>query len=123
MSESYTLEQVPPPAKVPVQDRAAALGLLPGLRVEDCHRPFRCSNCETLSAGPELVCVPDGIRIGDDPKVVSEVCRRSAYNGSGSGWCINCAQRLSGKITVPIATKAAKGFFVRAWDILTGRGL
>lgn len=86
---------VPPPDAAPVQDLADTLGLAPGLRVEEDWGQFRCACCKRMQPrGSYLVWVPDGVERGDPAWSVTEECRRSAFNGSGSGWCLGCAKRI-----------------------------
>lgn len=89
----FTMVPVPPPQSPPIQDLADELMLLPGLRAVEKSKPFGCSCCHGLKTG-HMVWVPDGIRKGDDPALVTEICRIAAYNGSWSGWCLKCAQAL-----------------------------
>ena len=89
-------EEVPPPSKVPVQQEAERLGLLPGLRVDsDRAGGWRCAHCGTYQLnGAQLVWVPDSVNYADSAEAIREICRRSAYNGCGSGWCLSCAKKL-----------------------------
>lgn len=103
-----------PPKAAPVDQIGETLGLCKGLRVDRADRPFRCHSCLTMEIRSTIVWVPDGLRIGDSQEVVVEICRQSAYNGCYSGWCLKCAQRLSGKswvkttVTPTAASLAAK---------------
>lgn len=91
-------EIVPPPAQAPRSDIGETLGLPRGLRPERPRGQFRCASCEQMQRDPEwIVYVPDGVRIGDPGWSVTESARQNAYNGSGSGWCLTCAQALGGK--------------------------
>lgn len=101
----FKLTPAPPPAEAPIQPEADAAGLIAGLRVGRSGGrggPYRCSACHKLvTADVPSVMVPDGVRIGDDSAAVTEVCRRSAFNGHFSGWCLPCAKKLSGKPSLP----------------------
>lgn len=91
----WKMEQVPPPAEVNEQPTAASLGLVRGLRVEKNYSQYRCANCSKMQPnGSILVWVSDGIRTSDPGWAITENERAKAYNGSGSGWCLRCAQRL-----------------------------
>ena len=95
MADTIEFVPVPPPKVTPVDPVAFELGLLPGLRARKHDQSFRCSGCHKLRSG-WLVWVPDGVRRGDDPAEVSEMCRLNARNGHSSAWCLDCSQRLSG---------------------------
>lgn len=87
--------EVPPPVVAPTDQFAETLGLLQGLRAEKKSYRFRCANCSTMQqSGSWLVWVPDSVMKNDDAEEVIEQCRQSAYNGSGSGWCLPCAKGL-----------------------------
>lgn len=96
MSRSGKLEfrQAPPPRSAIIDENAESLLLIPGLRAEPRHRHFRCASCYKMRTG-WLVWVPDGISPKDIARDVTEACRLSAFNGSGSGWCLKCAQSFS----------------------------
>lgn len=103
---NFRFEEVPPPKTVPVQERAKSLGLLDGLRAEENQRGgWRCAECNTYQKdGAVLVWVPDSVRRSDRADEIKDQCRRSAYNGAGSGWCLSCARALG------------KGFFARLFS-------
>jgi hypothetical protein len=87
--------QVQPPKKPIVQQAAEALGLLPGLTVDVEDREYRCSNCNEMQRPGSLeVMVPDSVSLSNSPEEIIETCRRQAYNGTGSGWCVSCAYKL-----------------------------
>lgn len=86
--------QVPPPLETPVQNEARALGLVDGLRVDNALGSYRCSNCGRMDKSGKLVWVPDSVKRVDSAEDIKELCRLSAYNGSGSGWCLSCAKKL-----------------------------
>lgn len=91
----FKLVPVPPPEVAPEQATAKALGLHRGLKVDKTSSQWRCCNCHTMQrSGSLLVWVADGVRIGDPEWAVTENERVNAYNGTGSGWCLKCAQRL-----------------------------
>lgn len=74
-------------------------GLIPGLVAERRSSAFRCSHCGLLMpAGAHRVYVPDGTRIGDDPKAISDAA--IAPNRMESAWCIVCARKLGGSSPV-----------------------
>lgn len=94
--------EVPPPLKPQIQPLAVSLGLVTGLIAENNQSQFRCGSCNQYS--PEksvLVWVPDSIRRGDPSWAVSEECRRTAFNGSRTGWCLQCALSLGDKNEQP----------------------
>src|SRR4051812_25106999 len=103
--------EVPPPKEVPVQQEAENLGLLAGLRVDDrSSGGWRCSNCsEYQKDGAKLIWVPDSVNYADSAEAIKDICRRSAYNGCGSGWCLSCAKQL-GKPSVIGALKKVFGW-------------
>jgi hypothetical protein len=113
--------EVPPPEDVPIQDRAAELGLIPGLRVEASrHGQWRCCECGQMQRpGSDQVWVADGVRMGDEPWSVSESARAVAYNGGSSAWCMACAKKLGRKwkhIKARIADTSSgskRGWFMR----------
>ena len=92
----FTMTEVPPPKEVPVHQIAETIGLLPGLTAHKDSGGWRCDNCGRMQAGKSvwIVWVPDGVSITDSAENISEACRQSAYNGSGSGWCLKCAKAL-----------------------------
>lgn len=92
----FKFEEVPPPETVPVQDRAQRLGLLDGLRAEDREGGWRCSSCNKYQTGDKtlMVWVPDNVKRTDSTEEIKDMCRRSAYNGTSSGWCVSCAKKL-----------------------------
>jgi hypothetical protein len=96
MSDQWAFVKVPPPKTVPVDDLARNLGLLPGLRAEQHNSLFRCSSCNNMQVEPEqiMVWVPDSVMRHDSAEAIAEICRRSAFNGSSSGWCLTCAKKL-----------------------------
>jgi hypothetical protein len=55
-----------------------------------------------------MVWVPDIVRAGDPPESVTEAARQSAFNGTWSFWCLNCARKLSNQAPVVIATDDAR---------------
>lgn len=72
----------------------AEVNLIPGLKIEEREKDvFRCSCCGKLAL-QDCVFVPDGLRIGDDPKEVAQYLASRRDHGR-SGWCLNCAIRLS----------------------------
>jgi len=91
---SFSFQEVPPPTKVPVQEAAKAAGLLDGLRLDDSCGSYRCAHCNHYDTSGKLVWVPDSVEFADSTADVIEQCRRSAYNGRGSGWCLSCAKKL-----------------------------
>lgn len=97
MQDGGHFVEVPPPAKVPVQGAAEALGLVPGLRAEKSRGGgWRCSNCHQMQPGGSWeVWVPDSVRHGDPESAITEACRRNAYNGHHSAWCLKCAPKVS----------------------------
>lgn len=93
--------QAPPPKKAPVQDIAETLGLCAGLRAERRSDQWRCANCSKMQpVNSWLVWVPDSVRCGDEEWAVVEECRRNAYNGHNSGWCLKCAPKASRKTII-----------------------
>lgn len=86
--------EVPPPKVVPVDQFSETMGLLPGLKAEKGHEGYRCANCGVYQKGPWMVWVPDSVRPSDSAEAISDQCRRNAYNGCGSGWCLKCAKAL-----------------------------
>jgi hypothetical protein len=91
-----TFERVPPPPEVAEQPEAKRLGLIRGLRAEKADRgPYRCAECHGwIRDGETTVLVPDSVNMGTPPDIITEMCRRNAYNGTGSFWCLPCAKRL-----------------------------
>lgn len=91
--------EVPPPAQAPVQSRAAELGLPDGLRVETSRSGgWRCACCGSMQRGEtDQVWVPDTVQRHDPAWSVTEACRRNAYNGHFSGWCLGCASGFKGR--------------------------
>jgi hypothetical protein len=89
-------EPVPPPREAPEQPEAKRLGLLRGLRTETTTSgPYRCASCSRwMRKGDTEVQVPDAVNAGDSADVITEACRRNAYNGSFSAWCLPCALKL-----------------------------
>lgn len=116
--------QVPPPAIAPIDQSAEELLLVPGLRAERRSSQFRCASCDKMSPnGSWLVWVPDSVRKGDPAWSVSESCRQGAFNGSGSGWCLKCAQPFSA-VTVPPLPQGAGGrlsWWARLWSVLKAK--
>jgi len=95
-------EIVPPPKVAPEDDEAKRLGLARGLKVEHNRMQYRCANCDRFQPhGSVIVWVADGVKIGDPRWAIEENERINAFNGSGSGWCLECAQRLSGTRSHP----------------------
>lgn len=95
----FEFTAVPPPETAPIQQEAEELLLLPGLRAVRSRDTFRCGNYRhgrMQKPGSWLVWVPDSVQPGDPAWSVTEAARRNAYNGMLSGWCLDCAQRLSG---------------------------
>lgn len=89
------MREVPPPQVVPIDQISETLGLLPGLRAEKSDGGWRCDHCNGYQRERGwLVWVPDNIRSTDSAADISDQCRRSAYNGCGSGWCLKCALAL-----------------------------
>lgn len=87
--------EVPPPAKAPVDEIAALLGLCSGLRAER-NSQYRCASCSKMQPdGSWLIWVSDSVRRGDPAWSVTEAARRNAFNGHSSGWCLACAQSLT----------------------------
>ena len=101
---------VSPPEKACVQPQADALGLCEGLRVDTSHG-FRCSVCRIYKAGIG-VWVPDGVSRFDAPETVTEICRLTTFNGSGSMWCLDCA---------PKKPKMRKSFFQKIAGVFSAR--
>lgn len=105
---SLEFREVPPPKEAPRDEIASAFGLVRGLRYEDTGRMSRCSSCSRMRDGGGAW-VPDGLRIGDDAKAVTETCRQNAYNGMSSWWCLECAQQLGKEPTVAATIQRAAG--------------
>ncbi|HXU01581.1 MAG TPA: hypothetical protein VN903_11350 [Polyangia bacterium] len=91
-------EIVPPPKVASEDAEAKRLGLARGMRIaRNYNRQYRCANCDRFQPrGAVMVWVADGVKIGDPRWAIEENERCHAFNGSGSGWCLKCAQRLSG---------------------------
>lgn len=89
------LVEVLPPAEAPVQELAASMGLIDGLRAQRTDREFCCASCFKMSVQGWQVWVPDRVRREDAPASVTEQCRRRAFNGSFSAWCVSCAQSFA----------------------------
>ena len=93
--------------------REQSEALAPGLRFEKTGSAYRCAHCGKMQrADPGLVWVPDGVALGDPAWSVTEQCRRVAYNGDWSGWCLECARKLGrqsvfGRIRAALALATA----------------
>lgn len=85
---------VPPPSQAPVQTKAQELGLCQGLRVDSTDSGFSCNACDRMQPAGIQVWVPDLVQEGDSAEAVTEECRKAAYNGEWSGWCLKCAKKL-----------------------------
>jgi hypothetical protein len=91
----FDLVEVPPPKEVPVDQISETLGLLPGLKAEKSEGGWRCAHCSCWQKDKGwMVWVPDSVRASDSAEAISDQCRRNAYNGCGSGWCLKCALAL-----------------------------
>ncbi len=113
---NFQFELVPPPARAPVDEIAETLGLHPGLRVERgiYGGGWRCCHCDIMQKPDAwLVWVPDSVRMGDPGWSVIDAGRRNAYNGSGGGWCLRCAQKLCGSPIGAPAMRKKWGWFAR----------
>jgi hypothetical protein len=87
---------VPPPETIAADPNAERLGLPRGLEAVTSHDQYRCYNCRKMQPrGSVVVYVPDSVLEGDPAWSVTEAARLNAYNGSGSGWCVKCAQNLN----------------------------
>lgn len=85
---------VPPPSKAQIQSKADELGLVNGLRVEKSRDSYRCACCGEMQVLAEyMVWVPDSVQKGDSPEAIEELCRKNAFTGTGSGWCLKCAPK------------------------------
>lgn len=65
--------------------------MMPGMRASKNGGIFRCHCCKELKDS-EIVGVPYVIQLGDDPVMITEICRNP--NGERVGWCVPCAQSL-----------------------------
>jgi hypothetical protein len=90
-------QEVPPPDAPIVDPDAEALGLARGLTADiNRHSPFRCNSCSEMQpVGAHLIWVPDGLYPNAGADIVFEMCRRNAFNGHRSAWCLKCARTLS----------------------------
>ncbi len=90
----FMLTRVPPPDKAPVQSEAQEIGLVRGLRVSPATSSYRCASCRRMrQEGSPMVHVPDSVQRGDPAWSVEEACRQNAFNGTFSGWCLECAPK------------------------------
>jgi hypothetical protein len=121
MNVASRWQQTLPPAAAPIYPEAGALNINPALRAEVVDSLFRCASCNQWTPkGAWLVWVPDSARIGDPAWSIIELARTTAYNGCGSGWCLNCAQKLSSPAP---SVKAAVGFVRRMIEKLSRTGI
>jgi len=90
----------PPPRPVTPQrlsddDYAAYLTTL-SIRAEVMDHEFRCGQCDRMQhAGVRMVWVPDSVRRGDPLWSVMATCRRQAWNGHFTAWCLRCTRSFS----------------------------
>lgn len=125
--QHFEMRMVPPPSAAPISAAAESLGLLPALRVNRTCDQYRCSCCHKLQP-PDAweVWLPDYIKQGDSPDAVTEACRRFAFNGHFSAWCLSCGLKLSGRggpvaepsrREVPPAVVKRRSFWRRVLDV------
>jgi hypothetical protein len=89
---------IPPPEEEPACQFGETLGLLRGLRALKFDERFSCPCCSKRRAPNSwAVMVPDGIRISTPASAVIETCRLTAYNGTFSMWCLDCAKKIGAK--------------------------
>ncbi len=61
-------------------------------RTEITERDWRCASCNKMQhAGTTLYWVPDRVLPGDPIWSIENACK--GHNGSGSGWCKDCAPK------------------------------
>lgn len=90
------MKEVLPPKIVPIEQIAETLGLVAGLRAQKGTGGWRCSHCNAYQTA-ELswtVWVPDSVNASDSAEAIADQCRRNAYNGCSSAWCLKCAKAL-----------------------------
>jgi hypothetical protein len=92
------LTPVPPPPEPPHYAAARDLGIPPCLRAEARDYAFRCAHChQRAKPGTPIVWVPDGATSRAN---LEEEARLNAYNGEHSGWCLPCARKKFGEVTL-----------------------
>lgn len=58
----------------------------------------RCANCREMQLSDAFtVWVPDSVRMGERAVSIRNAAEANKYNGSLSGWCLDCARRLTRK--------------------------
>jgi hypothetical protein len=124
-ADQFHITEVPPPQTAPVDDRARALGLPDGLRVDEgTRRQWRCACCHRMQpAGSTMVWVPDSVSLRDSRSSVVESARLSAHNGNSSGWCLSCAGSFGNPLAKFTAETGIPVWAVLLPVILIGAGL
>lgn len=98
--EYYRQRQEAHSAKYPERPRPD--GVMECLRIEDKRADafnsggFRCGNCREMQRADEfIVWVPSNVRMGERAVSIANASER--FNGESSGWCVDCARKLTRK--------------------------